>query len=114
MTQFSIEKKLLRNGIALLALKGDLDAHTSSTLDDAITDLIKNSTVKIIIDLHGVAYMSSQGIGVLISALSQTHEHDGELVLMRPGEMVKEVLEMLEVSQMFPIVDSQEAALKKF
>jgi anti-sigma B factor antagonist len=114
MVPFSIEKKLLRNGITLLALKGDLDAHTSPELDNAITELLKNGTSKIIIDLHHVVYVSSQGIGVLISALSQTHDRKGDLVLMRPGEMVREVLEMLEVTQMFPIADDQDEALKKF
>jgi anti-sigma B factor antagonist len=114
MAQFSVEKKLLRNGVALLALKGELDAHTSPDLENAIADLFKNSTVKIILDLQGVSYVSSQGIGVLISALSQAHDRKGGIVLMRPGTMVKEVLEMLEVTQMFPIVDDQDAALQKF
>jgi anti-sigma B factor antagonist len=114
MAQLSIEKKLLRNGIALLALKGELDAHTSPDLENSITDLFKNATAKIIIDLQGVTYVSSQGIGVLISALSQAHDRKGGVVLMRPGSMVKEVLEMLEVTQMFSIADDQDAALQKF
>jgi anti-sigma B factor antagonist len=114
MPEIKIEKKLLRDGITQLSLDGELDAHTSPTLDKAITDLLAAGSAKIVLDLQKLVYISSNGIGVLVSALAQCHDLKGNVVLMQPGPMVREIFEMLEVTHLFPVVDNQEAALAAF
>jgi anti-sigma B factor antagonist len=114
MATLNIEKKLLRNGVTLLVLSGELDAHTAPSLDTTITDLLKGNNVKLIIDLHDVSYISSHGIGILVSAQSRASEKQGSIVLMKPTPLVKEVFAMLEVAQIFPVVEDQEAALAAF
>jgi len=114
MASLKIEKKLLRNGITLLILSGELDAHTAPSLDNIIGELFKGQSVKLILDLHDVAYISSHGIGVLVSAQSRASEKHGSIVLMKPTPLVKEVFAMLEVAQIFPVVEDQEEALAAF
>jgi len=114
MATLNIEKKLLRNGVTLLILSGELDAHTAPSLDDTIAELFKGNLNKLILDLREVVYISSHGIGVLVSAHSRAREKQGRIVLMKPTPLVKEVFAMLEVAQIFPVVEDQDAALAAF
>jgi anti-sigma B factor antagonist len=114
MSDLKIGKKLLGDGITMLALEGDLDMHTAPSLDGTIERLMKAGCARIVLDLRKLKYISSHGIGVLLGALSQAHEQQGNIVLMKPTPMVREVLEMLDATQLFAVVEDQPAAIASF
>jgi len=113
MDNFSINKRQLGN-IALIGVTGFLDAHTFEELEEAIAQLFSHGQYKIIVDLSGVDYISSAGAGVFIGALSESQENGGNIVLMNPTANVREVFDLLGLSQIFSIVGDVGKAKEQF
>jgi anti-sigma B factor antagonist len=112
---FKIEKEALpEKGVVVLHLGGYLDAHTFERLEEAIANLFNEGHYKLVVDLERVEYISSAGAGVFIGTLSEAHEHDGDIVLMNPTPNVREVFDLLGLTQVFQVVDDCPAALAAF
>ena len=111
MPAFQITKSEFESGVVMLAVKGFLDAHTFEELERNINDLFDQNHYRLIVDLSGLDYISSAGAGVFIGAIGTAQENDGNIILMRPSPNVKEVFDLLGLSQIFTFKDSpQEAA----
>jgi anti-sigma B factor antagonist len=111
---FKIEKESAEKGVVIVRLTGYLDAHTFERLEETIGELFGQAKYKIVVDLSQVEYISSAGAGVFIGALSEAHEHKGNIVLMNPTANVREVFDLLGLTQIFQVVDDRGAALAVF
>ena len=114
LDEFKIEKEDTDKGVVVVRLSGYLDAHTFEQLEETIGDLFGKGRYKIVVDLTNVEYISSAGAGVFIGALSESHEHKGNIVLMNPTPNVREVFDLLGLTQIFQVVDDRTAALAVF
>ena len=79
-----------------------------------IDALISEGYLKLIVDLSGLKFISSSGIGVLITMLTKVRNKGGELVLVNPSEKLNQLLAMTKLLAIFKIeqtIDSAEAAL---
>ncbi len=114
MPELNIKISKMDNDIVLLNLSGFLDAHTFEKLDETIQDLFAKDAFNIVADLGGVEYISSAGAGVFIGSLAAAQENNGNIVLMGPTENVREVFDLLGLSQIFTIVEDSNAAKSCF
>jgi anti-sigma B factor antagonist len=112
MPELNIHSKLIGKDMCVLTLDGFLDAHTFERLDETITGLFEQGVYKVIANLKGVEYISSAGAGVFIGSLATAQESGGEIVLVNPTPNVREVFDLLGLSQIFKIVDDNNAAAK--
>ena len=109
MADFQISQEAVAEGVS-----GFLDAHTFEQLEEAINENFREDRFKVIVDLSGVGYISSAGAGVFIGALSEAQENGGDIVLLRPAPSVKEVFELLGLTQIFTIEEDDAAAMDAF
>ncbi len=114
MPAFNIAKEKLDNGVIMLTVTGFLDAHTFEKLEKTINDLFDEGNYRLVVDLSGLAYISSAGAGVFIGAIGTAQENDGNIILMRPSPNVKEVFDLLGLSQIFSIKNTREEAAALF
>ncbi len=114
MPELSIDINEMDGGQSLVKLGGFLDAHTFEQLDESIQDIFDSGVSKIIVDLAGVEYISSAGAGVFIGSLALAQEKGGNIVLVNPTENVKEVFDLLGLSQIFTITASVAEAQESF
>jgi len=114
MAEFHIQQQKLKNGIVFVAVQGFLDAHTFEEMEKTITDLFDAGTYRLVVDLSKLDYISSAGAGVFIGAIGTAQENEGNIVLMKPSPNVKEVFDLLGLSQIFPFAGDVEAAQKLF
>lgn len=112
MPAFQILKEKVQDGIILLTVRGFLDAHTFEQLEKTIDGLFETGTYRIIVDLSTLDYISSAGAGVFIGAVGKAQENEGNIVLMKPTPNVKEVFDLLGLSQIFTFKNSREEAIK--
>ncbi len=83
--------------VHVVALFGELDAATSDGLADAIVGAAGSTVV---VDLSGLTFMDSSGIGALVVAKKRIVANGlGQLVLTRPGAAVSRVLDIVGLSQ---------------
>jgi len=112
MPELNIQSQMVGKDICILTLSGFLDAHTFERLDESIVNLFQQGVYKIIANLKGVEYISSAGAGVFIGSLATAQENSGDIVLVNPTPNVREVFDLLGLSQIFRIVDDNAAAVQ--
>lgn len=77
-----------------IVLAGEIDAYTAPDLKDTLLPLTKHSGTTIVVDLEKVNYMDSTGLGVFISALKSTKEHNSEMRLVSLQDRVERLFEI--------------------
>ena len=114
MPEFQINTQKLQNGIYYISVSGFLDAHTFEQMEHLIDNLFESGVFRLVVDLSKLDYISSAGAGVFIGAISRAQENSGNIVLMTPSTNVKEVFDLLGLSQIFSFAETMEAAVKMF
>ena len=94
-------------------LKGNLDVHESSKLEESLDDLrIKNPDYNFILEMHDVEHMSSSGLRVLVALMRELNSKGRELRLCRLSRPVEKIFGIVELLDMFNIYKTESAALK--
>ncbi len=97
-----------------LEFDGDLIGENNGPeLIELISEAIMKDVKYCFIDISGVRYINSSGIGVLITILTKFRNKNGELFLIKPSEHVKKLLIITKLHAIFNIVESKEEAIKK-
>ena len=114
MPDLKIQKDRLDDGITFIEAEGFLDAHTFEEMENLINELFKEKSYKIIVKLEKLDYISSAGAGVFVGAISTSKDNGGDIVFLKPSPNVKEVFDLLGLSQIFQFAETQEEALSCF
>lgn len=85
-------RKSMENGTLTIELEGRLDTMTVPDLENEIRSSADGAE-KIILDFTDLAYISSAGLRVLLSAQKKMNASGGSLVIRKPNEVVSEVFE---------------------
>ena len=109
-----VETRPSENGVTVLAPTGRLDVAGAPALKYAIGEAVKNGPPKVVIDMEGVSFVDSTGLGSVISALKQIRGSQGELRLAAPNQQVRVVLELTTLDRVFPYYATVEEALTGF
>ncbi|MBD3627503.1 STAS domain-containing protein [Cyclobacterium sp.] len=104
----------IENKTLVLKIKGDLIGDESGPhLVGLVSDGIQEGVQTCIVDLSQVRYISSSGIGVLITILTKMRNNDGEVYLSSPSEHVKKLLIITKLNNIFNVFDSLEEAVNQ-
>lgn len=79
----------------VIALNGDVDAHTAPSLKEAIDKAVASGKVKIVFDFSKVNYISSAGIGVLNAALNTVKGKGGKMSIFGANKTVWDTLDVM-------------------
>lgn len=109
-----VETRPVDNGVTVLAPTGRLDVAGAPALKEAIVELVKNGAPKVVIDMEGVSFVDSTGLGSVISALKQIRNNQGEMRLAAPNQQARVVLELTTLDRVFPYYATVEEALTGF
>ena len=96
--------------LTIVAVKGEVDLYTAPALKERVADLVSSGRHRIAVDLAGVEFMDSTGLGVLIGGLKRCKEAGGSLALIGPREPVLKVLAITGLDKVFAIHESVEQA----
>jgi len=100
-----------RDGWSVLAVGGEVDVATAPRLREQLISLVNDQQFLIVVDLTGVDFIDSTGLGVLIGALKRVRTHDGQLVLVCTERRILKVFEITGLDQVFQLVDTVDAAV---
>lgn len=84
------------------------------TLRSAVRDLISQGQKKIILNLAGVDYIDSSGVGELVGSFTAVRNAGGELKLLNLTQKVHDVLHVTKLYTVFDIKDDEFTAVKSF
>jgi len=116
-----LEYKIRSTGdVTILDLDGRIsltDALWSASgvvLGKVIRELLKKGERKILLNLKGVTFVDSSGIGELTGALTAVQRQGGELKLVNPSPKVVDLLRITRLDTMFDIRDDENSAIQAF
>ncbi|MGB2623762.1 MAG: STAS domain-containing protein [Candidatus Acidiferrum sp.] len=101
--------------IPILEVRGRLTiGGPSEQLHQALEEVIKGGTRKVVVDLDGVPQIDSSGISALVRiSLKLTHEGGALHLVCGPGR-VRDALAVTRLTEFIPTFDTEVAALAKF
>ena len=94
---------------------GKLTLHDSRTqLRDLIHVLSNNGHKKFLLNLAGVEYMDSDGMGELVRCYSVVRQKGGEMKLAQVSKRVADLLQITRLNTLFEIYSEEQVALRAF
>jgi anti-sigma B factor antagonist len=88
-------------------MEGDLIGdEVGPIIAELVSDSVEAGIKTVVIDLEKVRYISSSGLGLLITLLTKMKNAGGELFLTAPSEHVKKLLLITKLNEIFKVVES--------
>ncbi len=79
---------------ALVTLTGEIDMSTVGRLSAAVGDLLNPAPPRLVLDLAGVTFCDSQGLGTLVVLSRKAAMAQSVLVLVNVGDFLLRVLDI--------------------
>ena len=83
-------------------------------LSETIRELTKKGQKKILLNLAGVTYVDSSGVGQLVGALTSARNQSGNIKLLKPSVHVLDLLKTTKLDGVFDIHEDETAAIQSF
>lgn len=100
--------------VTLLGVSGRLTSFEIGALRDSISRLLKQGRRDIVLNLSGLKYLDSSGIGELARVYVMVVKQSGQMKVVGLSSKIEEVLKITQLYQVFPEFPDEEAALKSF
>ena len=99
----------------VLELKGNvMGGDDTKKFNETLHKLIDQEKTRMVIDLGGVKFMNSSGLGMLIGGLTTMKKAEGHLKLANVTEKIESLLIITKLIKIFESYDSVDEAVKSF
>ncbi len=113
MDKFEVHRRDIEE-ISVLNIQGFLDAHTAPEFEEALQKLLREKRFKIIVNLEGLEYISSAGLGVFMGVIEDIRNHHGDLKICCANPKVFKVFDLLGFPSLYEFFDSEKEAVAAF
>ena len=101
--------------VTILDLVGKVTIGEGSVaLRSAIRRLLGEGKKKILLNLAGVGYIDSSGIGELVSSFTAVNKEGGTLKLLKLTQKIQDLLAITKLLTVFDVFDDEGEALSSF
>ena len=102
--------------VAVVKVTGDITLNKGGDvlLKDKVQSLIQQGQKDILLDLSGVSYVDSAGLGELVQAYATTKNRGGALKLLSVTKRLKDLLVVTKLLTVFDTFDTEADALASF
>src|SRR5258708_31569060 len=73
------QEAMTHTGITVVTLEGVLDINNVDSLENVLRDLLTKRQYRIVLNLEKLTYLSSAGIGVLLSSIKEVRKNGGDI-----------------------------------
>ena len=108
-------KEKIDGNVAILNLSGKMMGGPETiALHDHIRGLIKDGILKVVIDLGGVKWINSSGLGVIMAAMTTLKNSNGFMKLACVADKVESLLLITQLMRIFETYETVERAVASF
>jgi anti-sigma B factor antagonist len=109
-----LKEEIIRD-VAVLHLKGDLmDVPDTRKLREKVQSFLDEDFKNIVVDLGGVRWINSSGLGALISAFTSVRNKGGDLRLANITEKLESLFLVTQLVKVFKTYESVDRAVASF
>lgn len=103
-----------REAVGILTLKGRLTVGEASSLREKVNALIAAGTTNIVLDLSGVDYIDSTGLGSMVICFTTLKKANGAAKLVNPNKRNIELLLLTKLHTIFEVFNEVQDAVNSF
>lgn len=96
------------DGVAGVAVRGEVELATAPTLTAALEEGIRRSSGAFVVDLVAVDFLDSSGVACLVRARALLGRDDRALALVCQPGSVRRVLELTGIDELVPVYGSRD------
>jgi anti-sigma B factor antagonist len=90
---------------------GEIDVYTAPKLREQLVELVNDGSFHLVVDMEGVDFLDSTGLGVLVGGLKKVRAHDGSMELICSQDRLLKIFRITGLAKVFTIHESESAAL---
>ena len=98
-------------GQAVVEVGGEIDVYTAPRLRETLISLVDSGNYQLVIDMEGVEFLDSTGLGVLVGGLKRVRAYDGSLDLVCTQERILKIFRITGLTKVFGIHDTVDEAI---
>jgi len=103
------------NGVTILDLKGKITlGEGDELLKKEIDSLIQKDQKKLLLNLEGVPYIDSAGLGEIVRTYTTVSRQGGKLKLLNLTKRIQDLLAITKLLTVFETYESEPEAVKSF
>ena len=95
---------------SVVMVEGEIDVYTAPKLREKLIELVSEGSYDVVVNLEGVDFLDSTGLGVLVGALKRVKAHEGSLSLVCTQDKILKIFKITGLTKVFPIHDSIDEA----
>ena len=100
--------------VSIVELTGQLTSFANGALRNTVSDLMKQQRKKIVLNVGGLLYLDSSGVGELVNCYMGVIQQGGEMRVVGLTPKVEEILKITQLYRVFQEFQDEEAALNSF
>jgi anti-sigma B factor antagonist len=100
--------------VSVVEVSGKLTSFETGALRTSIAQLLKEGRKQILLNLSGLTYLDSSGIGDLVHTYMSVIKRGGEMKVVGLSDKVEEILKITKLYQVFPEFQDEHSALQSF
>ncbi|MBC8031509.1 MAG: STAS domain-containing protein [Pyrinomonadaceae bacterium] len=101
--------------ITILDMNGKITIGEGSVaLRSAVRRLLEEGKKKILLNLAGVGYIDSSGIGELVSSYTAIEKEQGQMKLLNLTQKIQDLLTITKLLTVFDVFEGEEEALGSY
>lgn len=104
----------VRSEVLCIRLSGELDHHTADILRSKATQAIEEYGIRhIVLNLEGLSFMDSSGLGVILGRYKQLKQLHGEMVVCSVSPAVERLFDMSGLFKIVKMEPTEQFALQR-
>jgi anti-sigma B factor antagonist len=102
-------------GVTIVDISGRIElGEESAAVRNTVGDLLSAGNKRILLNLAGVDYIDSSGLGALVSSYTSVRKQGGELKLLNLTNKVSDLMQVTKLYTVFDIANDEAQAVKSF
>jgi anti-sigma B factor antagonist len=103
----------VRQNVAIVRLAGDITlGEASGQLRDAVKETLAAGHKAVLLDLGGVAYIDSAGLGELVGCYATASKHEATLKLLNLQKKVQGLMQITKLTTVFETFENEADAIR--
>jgi anti-sigma B factor antagonist len=94
----------------VLSVSGEVDVYSAPRLREKLVELVTQGARQLVVDLEGVDFLDSTGLGVLVGGLKRVRSNGGDMTLVCTQPRILKVFEITGLTSVFHIGESLDEA----
>ena len=108
---FSVDHTVTEDDIVVMVVSGPMDVATTPRLRNLLVRVIDDGHHRLVLDVSGVDFIDSIGLGVIVGMVHRLRPHDGSLAIAAPTEQTRAIFQITQLVRVIALHDTTDSAV---